>query len=211
MTVIWALVFILAVLCFWLMTLLGLPGNWMIRMAATLLYAWLVPGKQWRLLALDSGRSRCGLGSAGRSRGAGRERAASVKKKGGSRRGRHLGDTVRSGRRRYGGPVRGPADPGHRLRARSAAFCWGRSTGGRHAWRILGWSIARAQLEDRPSRILGPSIGNCGQGVHWGSHGRRGRRRRVSLESCSETMKRDEFAFARRGRGVTAGVFAYND
>jgi uncharacterized protein YqgC (DUF456 family) len=42
MTVVWALLFILAVLLFWCLNLFGLPGNWFI-VTATVLYAWLVP------------------------------------------------------------------------------------------------------------------------------------------------------------------------
>src|SRR4051812_27786711 len=42
MTFIWALLFVLAVLIFWCLNWLGLPGNWFI-VAATILYVWLVP------------------------------------------------------------------------------------------------------------------------------------------------------------------------
>jgi len=42
MSIVWALLLVLAVLVFWFMNLLGLPGNWMIVGAAAL-YAWLIP------------------------------------------------------------------------------------------------------------------------------------------------------------------------
>ncbi len=42
MTIVWALLFILAVVAFWCLNLIGLPGNWMIA-AATILYAWMDP------------------------------------------------------------------------------------------------------------------------------------------------------------------------
>lgn len=42
MSIVWAVLFILAVFLFWFMNLLGLPGNWMI-VAAAALYAWLIP------------------------------------------------------------------------------------------------------------------------------------------------------------------------
>jgi uncharacterized protein len=85
MTVLWALIFIVAVLGFWLLTLLGLPGNWMI-VAATAFYAWLIPGTnggtmRWLIVAIVTGLALLGevvefVAS-----------AASVKKKGGSRSG----------------------------------------------------------------------------------------------------------------------------
>ena len=85
MTFLWALLFILAVLGFWLTTLLGLPGNWMI-VAATALYAWLIPENhsatmRWLAVGIVAGLALLGevveLAAS----------AAGVKKKGGSRRG----------------------------------------------------------------------------------------------------------------------------
>jgi uncharacterized protein YqgC (DUF456 family) len=40
MTIVWALLFVLAALAFWTLNLLGLPGNWMI-VAASVAYVWL--------------------------------------------------------------------------------------------------------------------------------------------------------------------------
>jgi uncharacterized protein YqgC (DUF456 family) len=42
MSIVWAVLFVLAVLVFWFTNLLGLPGNWMIVGVAAL-YAWLIP------------------------------------------------------------------------------------------------------------------------------------------------------------------------
>jgi uncharacterized protein len=42
MSFLWASLLILAVFAFWFANLLGLPGNWLI-VAATALYAWLIP------------------------------------------------------------------------------------------------------------------------------------------------------------------------
>ena len=88
MTFLWALIFILAVLGFWLLTLLGLPGNWMI-VAATALYVWLIPEShsdtlRWTAVGVVAGLALLGeivelVAS-----------AASVKKKGGSRWGAFL-------------------------------------------------------------------------------------------------------------------------
>ena len=85
MTVLWALIYIVAVLGFWFLNLLGLPGNWLI-VTATVLYAWLVPEggastMQWGAAAAVGGLAVVGeiveLGAS----------AAGVKKAGGSRRG----------------------------------------------------------------------------------------------------------------------------
>jgi uncharacterized protein YqgC (DUF456 family) len=45
MSFVWALLFILAVVVFWSLNLLGLPGNWLIA-ATTLVYAWLTSGPE---------------------------------------------------------------------------------------------------------------------------------------------------------------------
>jgi uncharacterized protein len=85
MTIFWAFLFVLAVLAFWCMNLLGLPGNWMI-VAATALYVWLMPENgngnlRWLAVAIVTGLALLGeLVELGAS-------AASVKKVGGSRRG----------------------------------------------------------------------------------------------------------------------------
>jgi uncharacterized protein YqgC (DUF456 family) len=42
MTVIWAVLFVVAVVAAWCANLVGLPGNWLI-VAAAVVYAWLVP------------------------------------------------------------------------------------------------------------------------------------------------------------------------
>src|SRR3954469_16253656 len=85
MTFVWAAVFVLAVLVFWFLNLVGLPGNWMI-VAATALYAWLMPGDTraavgWSVVAVLAGLALVGELlelAAG---------AAGVKRAGGSRRG----------------------------------------------------------------------------------------------------------------------------
>jgi uncharacterized protein YqgC (DUF456 family) len=85
MTILWASIFVLAVLTFWFLNLLGLPGNWMI-VAASVLYAWLVPENgsatmRWAAVAAVVGLALVGefveLAAS----------AAGVKKAGGSRRG----------------------------------------------------------------------------------------------------------------------------
>jgi uncharacterized protein len=83
MTVLWAILFVVAVLGFWFLNLLGLPGNWMIAMA-TVLYAWLMPDSgtmRWLAVAAVVGLAVAGeiveLAAS----------AAGVKKAGGSRRG----------------------------------------------------------------------------------------------------------------------------
>lgn len=43
MTIIWAMLFVAAILVFWFTNLLGLPGNWLIVGTAAV-YAWLLPG-----------------------------------------------------------------------------------------------------------------------------------------------------------------------
>ncbi|MBN2291963.1 MAG: DUF456 domain-containing protein [Pirellulales bacterium] len=42
MSIVYAILLILVLMCFWLLTVVGMPGNWMM-VAATALYAWLVP------------------------------------------------------------------------------------------------------------------------------------------------------------------------
>ena len=83
MTIVWALLFVLTVVVFWCLNLLGLPGNWMIA-AVTILYAWMDPGTgnlRWGIvaavvfLALLAEIVEFAAGAAG------------VKKAGGSRRG----------------------------------------------------------------------------------------------------------------------------
>ncbi|HEX4590861.1 MAG TPA: DUF456 domain-containing protein [Gemmataceae bacterium] len=85
MTFFWALLFVSAVLVFWSLNLLGLPGNWMI-VAATVLYAWLTStpgsgGLRWTAVAIVAGLAVFGevveLAAS----------AAGVKRVGGSRRG----------------------------------------------------------------------------------------------------------------------------
>jgi uncharacterized protein len=85
MTLLWAFLFVLAVLTFWLMNLLGLPGNWMIA-ATTALYVWLVPQDDngtLRWLAVAVVVTLALLGELVELAAS----AASVKKVGGSRRG----------------------------------------------------------------------------------------------------------------------------
>ena len=85
MTFVWAPLFVLAVLVFWSLNLLGLPGNWMI-VAATVLYAWLTPGPgsggpRWTAVAIVTGLAAVGeVVEFGAS-------ATGVKRAGGSRRG----------------------------------------------------------------------------------------------------------------------------
>lgn len=82
MTFIWAAFFILAVLVFWCLNLLGLPGNWLIA-SATILYAWLVPQEpsnpRWVVVGavvllavlaeiIETGASAAGVKRAGGSR-----------------------------------------------------------------------------------------------------------------------------------------------
>jgi uncharacterized protein YqgC (DUF456 family) len=83
MSIVWALLFILAVLVFWSLNLFGLPGNWLI-VAATVLYAWLAPhngNAGWLVVAAVAGLALLGevveLGAS----------ASGVKKAGGGRRG----------------------------------------------------------------------------------------------------------------------------
>src|SRR5947209_15568990 len=85
MTFLWALLFILAVLVFWSLNLLGLPGNWLI-VAATAFYFWLTSGPgsdgmRWTAVAIVTGLAIFGeiveLGAS----------ASGVKRVGGSRRG----------------------------------------------------------------------------------------------------------------------------
>ncbi len=85
MTIVWASIFVLAVLVFWLLNLLGLPGNWLI-VTATVLYAWLIPDNgsgTWRWVAVAA---VVGLAVAGELLEL-LASAAGVKKAGGSRRG----------------------------------------------------------------------------------------------------------------------------
>jgi uncharacterized protein YqgC (DUF456 family) len=84
MSVLWALLFVLAVLVFWSLNLLGLPGNWLIA-ATTLVYAWLTSGPdsglRWTVAAIVAGLAILGeFVEFGAS-------AAGVKRVGGSRRG----------------------------------------------------------------------------------------------------------------------------
>jgi uncharacterized protein YqgC (DUF456 family) len=82
MTFFWALVFILAVLVFWCLNLIGLPGNWFTA-AATILYAWLIPAEpsnvRWIVVGavvllavlaeiVETGASAAGVKRAGGSR-----------------------------------------------------------------------------------------------------------------------------------------------
>ena len=48
MTLLWAVLFVLAVLAFWCTNLFGLPGNWLI-VATAALYAWLIPEGNWAI------------------------------------------------------------------------------------------------------------------------------------------------------------------
>src|SRR5262249_29698029 len=85
MTFLWALLFIAAVLVFWSLDLLGLPGNWLI-VAATIAYAWLTSGPdsssmRWAAAAIVTGLAVVG-GIFGGGAGAG-----GVESGGGSRRG----------------------------------------------------------------------------------------------------------------------------
>ncbi|MFL5330093.1 MAG: DUF456 domain-containing protein [Gemmataceae bacterium] len=83
MTLLWAVLFALAVLAFWCTNLFGVPGNWLI-VAATVLYAWLIPPESrvaigWPVVAVVTGLAVLGeimelIAS-----------AAGVKKVGGSR------------------------------------------------------------------------------------------------------------------------------
>ena len=85
MTFLGALLFVLAVLVFWSLNLIGLPGNWMI-VAATVLYAWLTSGPgsgglRWAAVAIVMGLAVVGeVVEFGAS-------ATGVKRAGGSRRG----------------------------------------------------------------------------------------------------------------------------
>jgi len=85
MTSLWALLFVVAVLVFWSLNLIGLPGNWLI-VAAALVYAWLtsgpeVGGMRWPIVAVVAGLAVLGevveLGAS----------ASGVKRVGGTRRG----------------------------------------------------------------------------------------------------------------------------
>jgi uncharacterized protein YqgC (DUF456 family) len=85
MTFLWALLFVLAVLVFWSLNLIGLPGNWMI-VAATILYAWLIVGGgsgnlRWAIVGIVASLAVVGeiveLGAS----------ATGVRRVGGSRRG----------------------------------------------------------------------------------------------------------------------------
>src|SRR5947209_14666906 len=88
MTFLGALLFVLAVLVFWSLNLIGLPGNWMI-VAATVLYAWLTSGPgsgglRWAAVAIVMGLAVVGeVVEFGAS-------ATGVKRAGGSRRGAAL-------------------------------------------------------------------------------------------------------------------------
>jgi uncharacterized protein YqgC (DUF456 family) len=82
MTFVWALLFILAVLVFWCLNFIGLPGNWLTA-ATTILYAWLVPAEpnnlRWIVVGtvvllavlaeiVETGASAAGVKRAGGSR-----------------------------------------------------------------------------------------------------------------------------------------------
>jgi uncharacterized protein YqgC (DUF456 family) len=85
MTLLWAALFVVAVLVFWSLNLFGLPGNWLIVLT-TLSYAWLVAapgsgGVRWTAVGVVAGLAVFGeileLGAS----------ATGVKRAGGSRRG----------------------------------------------------------------------------------------------------------------------------
>jgi hypothetical protein len=64
MTFVWAALFVLAVLTFWFLNLLGLPGNWMIVVASAV-YAWLLPGDSratlgWSVVGVIAGLAALG-------------------------------------------------------------------------------------------------------------------------------------------------------
>jgi uncharacterized protein len=83
MAVFWAVLFILAVLVFWIVNLLGLPGNWLI-VAATVLYVWLNSAKSQSAMGWPAVGVVIGLGLLGEIVELGAS-AAGVKKMGGSR------------------------------------------------------------------------------------------------------------------------------
>lgn len=85
---VWAAVFALLVLTFWLLNLVGLPGNWLI-VAAAALYAWLLPGDSraavgWPVVATVAGLAVLGevlelvAGAAGVKRAGGSRWAAAL-------------------------------------------------------------------------------------------------------------------------------------
>lgn len=85
MTVVWAMLLIVAVLAFWFVNLLGLPGNWLI-VATAALYTWLMPVESrlalgWPIVGLVAGLAV--LGELVELAGS----AAGVRKVGGSKRG----------------------------------------------------------------------------------------------------------------------------
>lgn len=64
MTVVWAALLCLALAIGWLLTLLGMPGNWLM-VAATALYAWLAPGDSrlaigWPVVGIMAGLAALG-------------------------------------------------------------------------------------------------------------------------------------------------------
>ena len=86
LTILWASLYVVAVLTFWFLNLLGLPGNWLI-LAATAVYAWLLPddGRAaigWPIVAVVAGLAVVGelaelvAGAAGVRRVGGSRRAA---------------------------------------------------------------------------------------------------------------------------------------
>jgi uncharacterized protein YqgC (DUF456 family) len=86
MTFLWASLFVIVVLVFWLLNLVGLPGNWLIA-AATAVYAWLMPGDSrvaigWPVVVVIAGLAVVGelaelaAGAAGVRRAGGSRRAA---------------------------------------------------------------------------------------------------------------------------------------
>lgn len=88
MTWFWATLFVLAILVFWFLNILGLPGNWFI-VAAAAVYAWLLPGESrtaigWPVVVTISGMAVLGeiaellAGAAGVKRAGGSRRAAAL-------------------------------------------------------------------------------------------------------------------------------------
>jgi uncharacterized protein YqgC (DUF456 family) len=85
LTILWAVLFVLAVLVFWLTNLFGLPGNWLI-VAIAALYAWLAPPDSRAALDWPAVGVVAGLAAIGEILEFAAS-AAGVKKVGGSRRG----------------------------------------------------------------------------------------------------------------------------
>ena len=85
MAVVFALILILVLLASWFLTLLGLPGNWLM-VVATAIYAYFDARPVARRARLENGRGDSGPGRPGRDRRACGGRMG-VSKTGGSRRG----------------------------------------------------------------------------------------------------------------------------